>query len=154
MFRLIPLLAIVSMSCCAGPACTMSKHSGPPTVILTGEDGKTLSVKVEVASRLQQQRQGLMFRQNLAPDAGMLFVYPADGPRYFWMKNTYIPLDMLFIGNNMRIVGIIERAQPLTTTKRSVELPSRFVLEVNGGFAQKHGIKVGSPVRLENIPGI
>ncbi len=152
--KMLPIAAIVLFSCSVNSGCARRKPSGPATVILTSSEGKPVPVRVEIASRPQQQTRGLMFRQKLAPDAGMLFVYQADAPRYFWMKNTYIPLDMLFIGGNLRIVGIVENAQPLTTKKRSVGLPSRFVLEVNGGFVRKHEISVGSLVRLQNIPGI
>lgn len=152
--RIIPAVTLVLFSCSIDTGCAIRKQAGPPTVVLEGRTGDPVPVKVEIASRPQQQKQGLMFRQQLAPDAGMLFVYQADAPRFFWMKNTYIPLDMLFIGSKLRIVGIIEQTQPLTTSRRSVDLPSKFVLEVNGGFVKKHGIRVGSMVHLENIPEI
>jgi len=152
--QFIPVLVSMVLFCGINTGCARREPQGPPTVILTDNYGKSVPVKVEIASRPSQQRRGLMFRQHLDPDAGMLFVYRADGPRYFWMKNTYLSLDMLFIGSNLRIVGIIEKAEPLTETKRSVDLPSRFILEVNGGFVRKHGVSIGSRVRFENIPGI
>jgi uncharacterized membrane protein (UPF0127 family) len=80
-----------------------------------------------------------------------LFVYPFDSLQSFWMKNTYIPLDIIFIGNNRRIVGIAENTQPLSLERIRVDAPSRFILEVNAGFAKKHGILEGSRVRFSGI---
>jgi uncharacterized membrane protein (UPF0127 family) len=81
----------------------------------------------------------------------MLFVYPFESDQSFWMKNTYIPLDLLFIGANMRVVGIVEDAQPLSLDRLRVDTPSRFILEVNAGFANKFGIREGSRVRFSGI---
>lgn len=82
----------------------------------------------------------------------MLFVYPDEAPRSFWMKNTYIPLDMIFMGADGRIVKIIESATPRTTTPRPSEKPARFVLELNGGRAGEAGLRTGLRMRVEEIP--
>ncbi|MGE0726265.1 MAG: DUF192 domain-containing protein, partial [Alphaproteobacteria bacterium] len=81
-------------------------------------DGKRHRFTVELAFTDAQQMQGLMFRRSLAPDRGMLFVYQADAPLAMWMKNTYIPLDMLFMRADGRISNIIENVPPETLDSR------------------------------------
>ena len=146
-------LTVVWLGCTSTTVCR-EEPAGPPEAVMTGRDGKPFRVRVEVVTRPEEQARGLMHRQHLDADSGMLFVYTAEDRRYFWMKNTYIPLDMVFIGANRRIVGIVRNAEPLTAVRREVDAPSQYVLEVNAGFTQRHGIRAGSPVRLENIPGI
>jgi len=101
---------------------------------------------VELAVTEAQQRQGLMYRQRLPADAGMLFLYPAAREVTFWMKNTVIPLDMLFIGDDGRILQIAERAIPGSTATISSLQPARAVLELNGGTAARLKIQVGDRV--------
>jgi len=101
---------------------------------------------VELAVTSEQRLQGLMFRQRLPADAGMLFLYPAARPVSMWMKNTLIPLDMLFIGDDGRILHIAERAIPGSTATISSMQPARAVLELNGGTAARLKIQVGDRV--------
>jgi len=145
----ICLLALV-LGCAGNPGCRKEPH-GPPEVVLENTQGQKVRVRVEVADTSREREQGLMHRKRLDPDAGMLFVYPFDSLQSFWMKNTYIPLDMIFIGNNRRIVGIAENTKPLSLKRIQVDTPSRFILEVNAGFAKKHGIREGSRVRFSGI---
>jgi hypothetical protein len=135
-------------------SCRTPEPMGPARVTLQDRDGRPVTVRVEVVSRPADLARGLMHRDHLAPDAGMLFVYPDEDVRSFWMKNTLIPLDMLFIGANLRVVGVVENATPLSLEPRTVDAPARFVLEVNGGTVRRHGIKLGSLVRLEAVPGL
>jgi len=121
------------------------------TVVLHGSAGQ-VRVQVEVVSTPVARAQGLMYRRQLAPDAGMLFVFPADGVQHFWMKNTLIPLDMLFIDRDHRVVGIVANAVPLSTQPVGPDKPCRYVLEVNGGFAAQHGVAEGSAVELIDVP--
>lgn len=102
---------------------------------------------VELATTPAERELGLMYRQNLAADAGMLFVYPDEEEVAFWMKNTLIPLDMLFIGADGRIRRIEERTIPLTETPISSVYPVKAVLEVNGGTVDRLGIHQGDIVR-------
>lgn len=129
------------------PAPTANGHK---VIVSTPRGDATIDVEV-VATEAQIQR-GLMFRQHLAPDAGMLFVMPVEKEWTFWMRNTLIPLDMIFIASDMTIAGIVEAAEPKTDTLRSVGVPSRFVLEVNGGWARAHGVGKSARVRFENVP--
>ena len=106
---------------------------------------------VELAVTPAQEEQGLMFRQRLAPDAGMLFVFGETATRTFWMKNTLIPLDMLFIAADGRIVDIHERAVPLSEDVIASRAPARAVLELNGGTVARLGIKTGDVVRHKSF---
>src|SRR5690349_18147751 len=94
---------------------------------------------VEIATTPEQMALGLMYRQSLAPNSGMLFVYPSERPVAFWMKNTFIPLDMLFIAADGRIRRIVERTVPLSTIPVSSVDSVRAVLEVNSGTAERLG---------------
>jgi uncharacterized membrane protein (UPF0127 family) len=102
---------------------------------------------IELALSVEQQTQGLMFRRTMAPDAGMLFVYDVVQPAAFWMKNTFIPLDMLFVGADGRIVNIAERTVPHSTDAVPSAGPIKAVLELNGGTSQRLGIRPGDRVR-------
>jgi hypothetical protein len=82
----------------------------------------------------------------------MLFVFPDESVRAFWMKNTLIPLDMLFIAADGRVVGIHREATPLSTAPVGVGAPSRYVLEVPGGYAARRGIRPGDRVTLRGLP--
>ena len=98
---------------------------------------------VEIARTSAEMERGLMFRDHLAPDHGMLFLYEDDRWATFWMKNTLIPLDLLFVDASGRIVGIAERTVPLSTVLIPSGAPVRAVLEVNGGTADRLRIEVG-----------
>ena len=102
---------------------------------------------VELATTPAERELGLMYRQSMAADAGMLFIYPDEQEVAFWMKNTLIPLDMLFIGADGRIRRIEERTIPLTETPISSVYPVKAVLEVNGGTVERLGIHQGDMVR-------
>ncbi len=115
---------------------------------MRSEAGRRTALSVELASRPSEIERGLMYRQSMPEDHGMYFIFPEEGPRIFWMKNTLIPLDMLFIDSNGLVVGIVEEAEPLTLTSRTVEAPARYVLEVNGGWCRRHGVKRGDGVHL------
>ena len=111
-----------------------------------------LTVRVEVADDPTERKQGLMHRQSLDEFAGMIFVFPDEAIRSFWMKNTYIPLDMIFVDASAKIVGIVPRAEPQTTAPRTVSQPAQFVIEVNGGFTEAYQIDTNTRLRFENIP--
>jgi uncharacterized protein len=101
---------------------------------------------VDLALSPAQQEQGLMYRSTLAADAGMLFVFPRTATQAFWMKNTLIPLDMLFISADGKIADIHERAVPLDETPIASKAPVKAVLELNGGTVARLGIKEGDVV--------
>jgi uncharacterized membrane protein (UPF0127 family) len=114
--------------------------------------GGSRHFSVELAIEPQQKEQGLMFRRNMAPDAGMLFDYARPEPVAMWMKNTLIPLDMLFIGSDGRVVNIRERAVPGSLDTIESAGPVRAVLELNGGTVARLGIKPGDKVSGPAFP--
>jgi uncharacterized membrane protein (UPF0127 family) len=146
---LIGLLALGLLAVALGVGCGGGDDS--PLVVLRPEGRPEVRVRVELARTGQEHGRGLMFREHLDADAGMLFLYPAEDIRRFWMRNTLIPLDMIFISADRRVVGIVENAEPLTETLRQVAEPSQYVLEVNGGYAAAHGITAGTPVEFRDI---
>lgn len=93
-----------------------------------------------------------MYRNHLDPDAGMLFLFPRPAALAFWMRNTLIPLDMIFIARDLTIAGIVENAEPRTETLRQVGKPSLYVLEVNGGWTRSHQVVPGAKVRFDGVP--
>jgi uncharacterized membrane protein (UPF0127 family) len=109
--------------------------------------GKARTFNVEVAATPEQQETGLMYRKTMPADHGMIF--PMDPPRgaSFWMKNTYLPLDLVFIGPDRRIIRIAENAVPLSLDLIECPEPAAAVLELNGGAVHKQGIAVGDLVR-------
>jgi uncharacterized membrane protein (UPF0127 family) len=98
---------------------------------------------VEMATTAQQQEIGLMFRKTVAPNAGMLFDFGAERPQAFWMKNTLVPLDMLFIKADGTIVRIAARTTPLSEDTVPSYEPVRVVLEIAGGRAAELGLQPG-----------
>ncbi|NVJ96813.1 MAG: DUF192 domain-containing protein [Alphaproteobacteria bacterium] len=110
-------------------------------------DGTEHHFGVELALTPEARAQGLMFRRELGPNKGMLFVFPDADRRSFWMKNTYIPLDIIFIRRNGTIANIVESAEPETLTSRSSTGRASAVLEIPGGRAAELGIKAGDLVR-------
>ena len=113
--------------------------------------GKRNDFTVELALTDRQQQQGLMFRRTMAPDAGMLFDYITPTRITMWMKNTFIPLDMIFIGADGKVADIAERAVPQSEAIIPSKVPARAVLELNGGTAQRLSIKVGDPVESPDL---
>ena len=124
-------------------ACTQ----GQQTLVIHSASGDQ-QVKVEVVTTPADQARGLMYRRSLGKESGMLFIFRQEAPQSFWMKNTWIPLDMLFISANLVIVDITTM-QPCTidpclayTSKQ----PAKYVLEVNAGYCRSHAIVIGDRI--------
>jgi uncharacterized protein len=115
-----------------------------PLTIVSG--GKRLDFQVEVMRTQEEHARGMMFRRSLAPDRGMLFELETERVASFWMENTYVPLDMIFIKADGTIHRIEHRAEPLSTRTVSSGAPVRAVLEVVAGTARRLGIKAGDRV--------
>jgi uncharacterized membrane protein (UPF0127 family) len=127
-----------------------SPASPMPKVHLSAPQGD-VAVEVEIVSTPAQIERGLMFREHLPPDQGMLFLMKEERDWPFWMRNTLIPLDLIFIGRDLTIAGIVENAEPRTDTLRDVGRPSLYVLEVNGGFSAAHKLAAGTKVQFEGV---
>ncbi|HKH57965.1 MAG TPA: DUF192 domain-containing protein [Rubrobacter sp.] len=126
---------------------TTSEPSGLRTLVIDASGGKKVEVRVEVADDLAEQAKGLMDRTTLGENRGMLFVYPGERELSFWMKNTLIPLSIAFIDSERRIIDI-QDMKPLDDEPPhyvSAE-PAQYALEVNQGFFEKGGVKVGDRV--------
>jgi len=117
-----------------------------PTQTLSFRELSGLSVNAEVVRSEHDTMRGLMYRHNLPEDRGMLFDLLSRTNHKFWMHNTCIPLDLLFIDVDGLIVGIVENAPTLNDETRDVGCPSRWVLEVNAGWSRRHGVFAGQHV--------
>jgi len=129
----------------------VSACQAQPQVTIATAEGRELTFQVEVADTPAKRELGLQYRRDLAMDHGMIFLFPAESQLSFWMKNTPIPLDMIFINEDRKIIGIVEQAVPFSTDSRSVPGASQFVLEINGGLSKRHGIKAGDSVRFQAL---
>jgi len=112
-------------------------------------------VAVEIADSEEERSQGLMFRSQLPEGRGMLFIFPESAFWSFWMKDTYVPLDILWLNEKMEVVEVIRKAQPavgqLHPPRFGGTVPARFVLEVPADFAERHGLRKGSRARFKWI---
>ncbi len=141
--------AMLALLCCAAAASAEPPLQVAPRVSIFEPGGaKRASVRVEIADDEASRERGLMFRAHMDEDAGMIFVFKAPEVVYFWMKNTEIPLDMLFADSAGRIVGIVANAEPYSERPVGPDADSQYVLEVNGGFCARHGVRVGDRMRF------
>lgn len=137
------MILAVFLSC---PSVSHADSRVGDVVIHTDNGSHTFSV--EIMSNREQRSKGLMFREYLAPDAGMLFDFGDPRPVSMWMKNTYISLDMLFISEKGVVHKIAENTKPHSTKIISSNSQVKYVLEINGGLSAKLGIKAGNRVTL------
>jgi uncharacterized membrane protein (UPF0127 family) len=131
----------------AQAACKHAQHARVEPLDIVTSSGKVAHLKVEVVDKEATRECGLMFRKSIAPNAGMLFDFKKVEPVSFWMKNTYIPLDMLFIDQSGKIVNIYRRATPFSESSIPSDGPVLGVLEIGGGRAQDLDIMPGDRVR-------
>lgn len=133
------LAALLAFGC---TACA----TGEPWVELRGE-----RFTVEIADDQEEQRRGLMFRDSMERDHGMLFIFPNEAPRGFWMRNTRIPLDILYFDAELRLVSVAANARPCKTERcpsYPSEGPAQYVLELNAGIAGELGVTRGDVLSL------
>jgi uncharacterized protein len=157
-----------SRSGCVRPSPAQAKRSTPPSPDprcpkdpevppklrmgkVTFSEAKGSSVDVEVADNDRTRTRGLMFRKAMANDHGMIFVFEEKDIHSFWMHNTCIPLDMLYLDEDGVIVGIEENTPTMSDETFDVGCPSKYVLEVNAGYTRAHGVLAGQRVKLEGI---
>jgi uncharacterized membrane protein (UPF0127 family) len=136
--RLTALVLAVGMS--AGCA------NAGPQVELKGK-----RIRVELAIDREDQRRGLMFRDAMPEDHGMLFIFPGEAPRSFWMKNTRIPLDIIYVGEDLRVVSVARNARPCAADPcpgYPSAGPAKYVLELNAGQANALKVRPGDPMTL------
>lgn len=136
--------ALICIGACHGEASEKNVPGLPQGAVRFDTAQGPWTVKVEIAADEASRARGLMFRRSLAPDSGMLFVFPGTGVLSFWMHNTLIALDMIFLDETRTVVGVVENAAPQTDTPRGVGKPSRYVVEVAGGQAAAHAVGPGT----------
>jgi len=121
-------------------------------VVLRNFFKKLPSLKVKVVKTPQEIRQGLMYvKKPLPRNTGILFDPGNETQQLLWMKNTFIPLDMIFLDQNHKILGFIENTQPLSTELLGINSISRYAIEVNGGWCQRNQIKIGDILQLGGL---
>lgn len=135
------------------PKCPADPDGKPPQVPITklrfpGASNAPV-VQAETMLTDEHRSRGLMYRREMAEDHGMIFVFEDSQPRSFWMHNTCLPLDMLFVADDGYITGILENVPTMNDDSRSSPCKAKFVIEVNAGFCRKFGIKAGQTVKLE-----
>ena len=153
--------AALALACGAAPSPAKAPAATPTAAAAAPVSGPRATMpsgavyRLELALTPEDQAQGLMFRESLPPNSGMLFVFPTDEPHHFWMKNTMIPLDMIWMDASGRVLFVSAdtppcRADPCPTY--GPDGPARQVLEIAGGMAAKEKIAVGATLKLLDIP--
>ena len=145
--RLVVLGLLASVTLCACTTFVRPQAALPVEQIRIDTANGSKSFTVEIAADVASQERGLMFRRDMAPDAGMLFDFHDEARVSFWMKNTPLPLDMLFIRADGTVASVEPNAIPYSTDSIPSAEPVRAVLEINGGRAHDLGIKPGDKVR-------
>ncbi|HSI71447.1 MAG TPA: DUF192 domain-containing protein [Gillisia sp.] len=115
---------------------------------LMKEEEVIKTLEIEIADTPYEWETGLMYRESLGEDQGMLFVYPQEGPRSFYMKNTHIPLDLIFYSKDSIVVSYHENAIPMDLTPIPSNAPAQFILEVNAGKVAEWNIETGDKMRF------
>jgi uncharacterized membrane protein (UPF0127 family) len=118
---------------------------------IRSQNGPATRIHLEVANTIGKRARGLMYRESLPEDRGMLFVFSFVRRPTFWMKNTSLPLDILFIGEDLHIADLRKNTVPLSREKIKPTADCRYVIEVNAGFCRRFGIEVGDIVTF--LPG-
>jgi uncharacterized membrane protein (UPF0127 family) len=118
-----------------------------PDIVEIEAAERTIAFMVEIADYPAERAQGLMFRRDLPLDGGMLFLWDEAAPRTFWMRNTPLSLDMLFLDAEGRVCGLVERAEPMTLDPRPSGCDAMAVLEIHGGLAARYGVEIGARMR-------
>ncbi|MCC6866685.1 MAG: DUF192 domain-containing protein [Ignavibacteria bacterium] len=122
---------------------------GELTILKASDRNRLAHIEIEVASNPTERQQGLMYRSHMDEDKGMLFIFDREEMQAFWMKNTIIPLDIIFISSKGVINTIHSQTTPFSEKSLPSKIKSQFVLEVNGGFCQRHGIKEGDLIEYK-----
>ncbi|MBD3328271.1 DUF192 domain-containing protein [Candidatus Peregrinibacteria bacterium] len=123
-------------------------------VVTINTDNEKVNFIVEIADTIEKRQEGLMFREELDQNYGMWFVFDKEQELSFWMKNTLIPLDMIFVNDEFYVVDIVKNAQPCKSDPCSsypADRPARYVLEINAGLSDLMGIEEGDEVEVTNF---
>ena len=127
----------------AQPITVEFKNEGSLSFFKTDSDSLLRKFNIEIAESDYEIQRGLMDRYSMKDNQGMLFAFPNEQPRSFYMKSTYIPLDLIFINAQKKVVSIQKNAKPLDETSLLSNFPAKFVFEINAGLSEKLNIEVG-----------
>ncbi len=144
-FKIVPAFFLLILIACQSAGTTT--HSDESALVTLFAE-IPIEVSAEIADSDAERTQGLMHRETLAASAGMLFVFDDEDMRFFWMKNTPLSLDIIFISADKKIVSIAENTTPFSEAPISSEFPAKFVLEVNAGFSATQGLAVDQSVEF------
>lgn len=139
------------------PSCPKDPASPPKVPIATlrfPEAKDAVALETEIMSTEEQRNRGLMYRTDMAETHGMIFAFAGDDKHEFWMRNTCLSLDMMFVGQDGFIAGILENVPTMTDDPRTVPCAVRYVLETRAGFARRHGVKPGQKIDLSGLPAL
>ncbi|MBD3156058.1 MAG: hypothetical protein GF368_05400 [Candidatus Aenigmarchaeota archaeon] len=143
------ILLVIVFSGCTGE----KKPSDTNTLVIITQDGR-IGVNAEIADNPEERQTGLMYREHLDEDSGMLFIFELERPLTFWMKNTEIPLDMIFASSDGIITEIKRDVQPCLSDPCPTypsEYPNKYVLEVNSGFSDRNNIQLGDRLVIRTV---
>ena len=113
---------------------------------VSSEGDTTATIDIEIADTDAKRRTGMMYRRSLDTNQGLLFVFEKEEPQAFWMRNTFLPLDIIFVNKNLDVVAIQKNTTPLAQIQYSSDIPAAYVVEVNAGFSDEHGIRLGDRI--------
>lgn len=119
---------------------------GELTILSEESEAIKASFEIEIAESEYETQTGLMYRKSMKENRGMLFIQPTESLQYFYMKNTEIPLDIIYIDSGMKIVSFQKNAQPFNEDTLPSNVPARFVFEINAGLSDKLGLQVGDSI--------
>jgi len=150
-YLLVPLVIVMALSACKNDTKAIKqtevsfKKEGELT-IYKAADSTTTTLDIEIADTEFDRETGLMYRSSMEDKQGMLFVFDNEQPRYFYMKNTQIPLDIIYIGANKKIVSFQKNAKPFDESSLPSNKPAQYVLEVNAGLVDSWNVRVGDSI--------
>ncbi len=149
-----PLALLTAFAIALGFACGGGDGDATATIVVIGGEGEGVELRVELARTAGERSRGLMFREELAEDGGMLFVYEEDTGAGFWMKDTLIPLSIAFIAADGAILDI-QDMEPLSEDTHRPPEAYRYALEVNQGWFRQNGFDVGDRVEIpDSVSGV
>ncbi len=125
-------------------------HKDGVVSIMDSLNNKIVDFDIEIADDEFERETGLMYRKSMKDNQAMLFVFEDEKPRYFYMKNTYIPLDIIFINSKDKIVSIAKNAKVLDETTLASKFPAKYVLEIKAGISKQKGIETGMTIKTLN----
>ena len=158
----VPIIVAAALATCILASCNNEKKQVKKVEVEFKKEGELILRKsisdsivakldIEIADTDYDVQTGLMYRNSMATNQGMLFVFPTMRERFFYMKNTRISLDLIYLDNNRTIVSFQENARPLDEASLPSEVPAQYVLEVNAGLAEKWILEIGDQMEYSTF---